>query len=232
MSKIEVASTGRATCRGCRKAIAKGELRFGEEHGAFGFDGNMTLWYHLACAALKRPEQLRPVLAKYKKPIPDRESIEASFAGAVTANRTSKLLSVDRAPTGRAKCQHCKRVIEKATLRAALLLDADPTMPGTGFLHLACAPTFADADVTAHLKAKSKKLAKADQKALVAVLGAVTLLDTNARGKTLEADAAKVLRAKKPPVDPPEVSVLADWLEEQGSAIAKDELLQVLKARA
>jgi poly [ADP-ribose] polymerase len=65
MSKIELASTGRASCRACRKPIAKGELRFGEEIGSAGFDGSMTLWFHLTCAAAKRPEQLRPVLAKW-----------------------------------------------------------------------------------------------------------------------------------------------------------------------
>src|SRR5690606_16278598 len=53
---IEPAKTGRATCRGCNRPIAKDELRFGERvTNVFG-DGETTLWFHLRCAAFKRPE--------------------------------------------------------------------------------------------------------------------------------------------------------------------------------
>jgi len=53
---IEPAKTGRAKCRGCDRPIAKDELRFGERvANAFG-DGETTLWFHLQCAAYKRPE--------------------------------------------------------------------------------------------------------------------------------------------------------------------------------
>jgi hypothetical protein len=227
MSKIEVASTGRASCRACRKVITKGELRFGEEVGSAGFDGNMTLWFHLACAAAKRPDQLKPVLAKYKKAIPDRAALEATLAGSVSTTRLAKLLSVERAPTGRAKCQECKEVIEKGTLRVGLLLDEDPTYPGKGFLHLACAPAFAEVDVAKHLSAKGKKLGKADRAQMSAVLIAISVLDRETRGQELELAAAPVLKKQ----DAAEISVLADWLEEQGAALDKAELLQMLKAR-
>ena len=221
MSKIETAATGRATCRACRKPIAKGELRFGEEVGSAGFDGNMTLWFHLACAAAKRPEQLGPVLAKYKKAIPDRAALEASLDGSVSTTRLAKLVRADRAPTGRAKCQHCKQAIAKATLRVALLLDDDPTYPGTGYLHLACAPAYAEVDVGAHLSAKSKKLGKPDRAQMSAILKAVSLLDRETRGQELELAAASAA----------EISVLADWLEEQGAALDTAELSQMLNAR-
>ena len=53
---IEPASSGRAKCRSCDQPIAKGELRFGERQpNAFG-EGEMTLWFHLPCAAYSRPE--------------------------------------------------------------------------------------------------------------------------------------------------------------------------------
>ena len=52
---VEHAATGRAMCRGCGNKILKDELRFGEkEPNAFG-EGEMTLWFHLPCAAYKRP---------------------------------------------------------------------------------------------------------------------------------------------------------------------------------
>lgn len=53
---IEPATIGRSKCWGCREPIAKDELRFGERlPNAFG-DGEMTIWFHLACAACKGPE--------------------------------------------------------------------------------------------------------------------------------------------------------------------------------
>src|SRR6478736_6926755 len=53
---IEPATSARAKCRGCDQKIDKGELRFGERQpNAFG-EGEMTLWFHVPCAAFKRPE--------------------------------------------------------------------------------------------------------------------------------------------------------------------------------
>ena len=50
---IEEAKSGRAGCRTCRKPIAKGELRFGEEvENQFADAGETThRWHHMACAA-------------------------------------------------------------------------------------------------------------------------------------------------------------------------------------
>ena len=60
---IEHASSGRAKCRGCGRPIAKGELRFGERQpNAFG-EGEMTLWFHVTCAAYARPESFLEIAA-------------------------------------------------------------------------------------------------------------------------------------------------------------------------
>lgn len=57
---IEHASSGRAKCHGCDTRIDKGELRFGERRpNAFG-EGEMTLWFHLPCAAYKRINRVEP----------------------------------------------------------------------------------------------------------------------------------------------------------------------------
>jgi hypothetical protein len=133
------------------------------------------------------------------------------------------LLRVDRAPTSRAKCQQCKQRIEKTTLRVAVLLDQDPTLPGTGFLHLVCAPVYAGTDVDVYLAGKT---AKPDRVETAAVLKAQKLLDTVARGKDLELSTRK---AKKKDA---EISVLSDWLEEQGCALQSVELTQLLNVRA
>src|SRR5947207_3050798 len=65
---MEPATSARATCRGCNQKIAKGELRFGERQpNAFG-EGEMTLWFHLACAAYKRPEAFLEVARESTDP--------------------------------------------------------------------------------------------------------------------------------------------------------------------
>src|SRR5258706_14013549 len=69
---IEEAKSGRAACRTCKKPIAKGELRFGEEAAnAFG-DAPSMRWHHLACAADKLPAELKVVLDAYGGDVPDR----------------------------------------------------------------------------------------------------------------------------------------------------------------
>src|ERR1700691_1002136 len=70
--KIEIAPTGRASCRGCKKAVLKGDLRFGEEFAnAYSEDGGMSFRYwHLACAAVKLANELAPVIASYEGDIP------------------------------------------------------------------------------------------------------------------------------------------------------------------
>src|SRR5436309_2857186 len=59
---IEEAKSGRASCRTCKKPIAKGELRFGEEApNAFGDEPTLR-WHHLTCAAQKLPAELKAAL--------------------------------------------------------------------------------------------------------------------------------------------------------------------------
>ena len=61
---FELASTGRAKCRGCGEPIARGELRFGERlANPFADNREMTLWFHPVCAAYKRGESLLEALA-------------------------------------------------------------------------------------------------------------------------------------------------------------------------
>ena len=60
---IEEAKSGRASCRTCRKAIAKGELRFGVETQTQFSDTPSLQWHHLLCAAAKLPVELKAALA-------------------------------------------------------------------------------------------------------------------------------------------------------------------------
>ena len=89
---IEVASSGRAGCRGCKQKIAKGELRFGEAAPNRFSDGDEPTmrWYHLRCAAGKRPKLLGPVLAAYTGSVPDRAALEATLAEAAKPKKRKK----------------------------------------------------------------------------------------------------------------------------------------------
>ena len=63
-SSIEEAPSGRAKCRGCGRAIAKGELRLGEHlPNPYSDKGPMSLWFHLPCGAYKRPEVMLHALS-------------------------------------------------------------------------------------------------------------------------------------------------------------------------
>ena len=115
--KIEVAPTGRASCRGCKQAIAKGTPRFAEEYAnQFSEDGGLSFRYwHLACAATKLANDLRPVLAAYEAPLDDRASLDALIA----EHAHPPMPYVERASTGRARCRACEENIPKGAFRFA-----------------------------------------------------------------------------------------------------------------
>ncbi|MCP3903217.1 MAG: hypothetical protein GY715_06225 [Planctomycetes bacterium] len=72
---IESARSGRAKCRGCREKIEKDAMRFGEEVPnlyADEDDATATHWFHLRCAAERRPEKVAAALAAHTDEVPDR----------------------------------------------------------------------------------------------------------------------------------------------------------------
>lgn len=140
---IEEAKSGRASCRTCKKAIAKGELRFGVETQTQFSDTPSLQWHHLPCAAAKLPVELKAALAEYPGTIPDRPEIDAAMDAAIQKGsaRPAGFPYVDRAPTGRARCLQCEQPIEKGALRVAvereLEIGASMTR-GAGYLHPGC----------------------------------------------------------------------------------------------
>lgn len=144
-SVIERASSGRAKCRACGQAIAKGEERFGEAlPNAYG-EGESLFWFHLRCAACSRPESLLPVLEQgYAGP--DRaELVELARDGAAQP-RLSRILKAERATSGRARCRHCRELIEQGTFRLALQMFEEGRFNSIGTIHAACAVHYFDAE--------------------------------------------------------------------------------------
>jgi hypothetical protein len=142
---IEVAKSGRAACRTCKKNIAKDELRFGEEFvNQFSSDGGPSYrWHHLECAAQKLAPELKSALDTYAGDVPNRAELDKLMAaGLAKANaKPAGFPYADKAPTGRARCIQCDTTIEKGTFRVAIEREVDTgtfVTRGAGYMHPKC----------------------------------------------------------------------------------------------
>ena len=142
---IEPAASGRAKCRGCGEPLPKGELRLGEAlPNPFG-EGEVTHWFHLACAAYKRPEVLMEALGGAGE-VPGREALERSAREALEHRRLQRIDGAELSPSSQAKCRHCKELIEKGTWRIRLVFHEEGTFSPGGFIHLACRKAYFEHD--------------------------------------------------------------------------------------
>jgi hypothetical protein len=144
---IEPAPTGRARCRACSRAIARGELRFGERLPnpyADGENAEMTHWFHLWCAAFKRPEPFLDALATCADGvrIDRRDALEHEARLGVAHPRLSRADAVSRAASGRATCRACRERIEKGAWRIGLVWYEEGRFAPSGFVHPACAAAY------------------------------------------------------------------------------------------
>lgn len=147
-ASFETATSGRARCRGCGQAIAKGELRLGERLPNPFADGEMTHWFHPLCAAHKRPEALLEALGTAPPDVAERERLERIARHGVVHHRVPRIDGAERSPTGQAKCRHCHEPIERGHWRIRLVFHQDGRFEPAGFVHLACrAAYFETADV-------------------------------------------------------------------------------------
>lgn len=151
---IEPASSGRAKCRGCGEKIAKGELRFGESVQNQFADGNTTIWFHLDCAAHRRPEKLAALIEHLEANPSSAEAGVGALPKELTAERLTQLkvaaqlgiehpratriAAVERSPSGRAMCRQCREKIAKGALRVKLQIFQDGRFEPIGFIHLDC----------------------------------------------------------------------------------------------
>jgi hypothetical protein len=142
---IEPASSGRAKCRACGAKIAAGELRFGERlPNPFADEGGeMTHWYHLPCAAYRRPEAFLELMQSEGAPaIDNSERLVREASAGVAHRRVPRIAAAGRAPTGRATCRACKTLIEKGVWRIALVFYEEGRFAPGGFVHAGCAASY------------------------------------------------------------------------------------------
>jgi hypothetical protein len=162
---IERARSGRAKCRGCGNRIDAGEQRFGERlPNPYAEDeGEMTHWFHVACAAFMRPEPFLETLPNCVEPIDDRDRLEHEARLGVANRRLPRATTIGRAPSGRAACRSCRQTIDKGAWRISLLYYEDGRFAPSGFIHLGCAFSYLEtSEVTGRLKHFSPALSEAD----------------------------------------------------------------------
>lgn len=174
---FEPAASGRAKCRGCDVKIAKGELRFGERQpNAFG-DGEMTLWFHPACAAFKRPAPFLEALDDDESGATVLDDEQARALGSVAElgvehRRLPRLHGAERSPTGRARCRSCHEGIDKGAWRLTLVYFEELRFQPSGFIHVGCAADyFETTSVIDRVQHFSRDLTAADLEEIEASLG-------------------------------------------------------------
>ncbi|MEE8042253.1 MAG: PARP-type zinc finger-containing protein [Pseudomonadales bacterium] len=160
---IEPAASGRSKCRGCGEPIAKGELRLGERLPNPFADGEMTFWYHLICAAYKRPETLLEAVAQTGASLDNRETLEREAQRGIDHRRLPRINGVHRAPSARARCRSCREPITKDTWRIPLVFFEEDQFNAAGFVHASCClEYFETTDVIDRLKHYSSDLSADD----------------------------------------------------------------------
>jgi hypothetical protein len=139
---IEAAPTGRAKCRGCGGKIAALELRFGERLPNPFADGETTHWFHLDCAAFKRPEPFLEALAGREEPLDDGDRLEGEARRGLAHRRLPRIDGAERSPSGRARCRSCREPIEKGAWRIRLVFYEDGRFEPSGSIHARCSRAY------------------------------------------------------------------------------------------
>ena len=144
---VEQASTGRAKCRGCGAAIAKGAWRVGEavpNMFADGENAEARHWYHPRCAAYRRPEAFLQALDGADAPFDDRAALVAEAQAGLAHHRLPRLDKAERAASGRASCRQCRTPIVKGAWRLTLTFWEDGRFMPAGYLHPSCVAAYAE----------------------------------------------------------------------------------------
>jgi hypothetical protein len=136
----------------------------------------MTLWFHLVCAAYKRPESILETLRTDAAGVPRSgieraDELEAVAEFGIAHRRLPRVTGADRAPTGRARCRHCRELIAKETWRIALVFFEEYRFQPSGFIHAACAREYLETtDLIERVHHFNPKLSPADLDDLAAAL--------------------------------------------------------------
>ena len=115
-NRIEIASSGRATCKICMRKIGKGTARFGLE--AYIYGRETVKWHHLSCALNKFPGEIASSRigneAVAQMTAEEKETIELlkpiwmeQFYSQAWQRDTMVYAYFDTAKSNRSKCKFC-----------------------------------------------------------------------------------------------------------------------------
>lgn len=194
---LELASSGRAKCRGCGRAIAKGELRFGESlPNSFG-EGDALYWFHPVCAACMRPEKFGALASAFEGTIDDRDWLLRTAEFGAAHRRLPRLGRAERASSGRAHCRQCRDLIAKGVFRFALQMFEEGRMSPIGYIHVACAePYFGTRDIMGRVRRLTPDLSDEDTREI----------ETTLRDAPAAAEAEVRLAKTRPAPEPEELA--------------------------
>jgi hypothetical protein len=141
---FEPAASGRSKCRGCGRSIARGDLRFGERQPSLFGEGEMTSWFHLLCAAYKRPQSFLVALREQSMDLAKRANavnqavLERAAQSSLASPRIPRIDGAERAPTGQARCRSCREPIARGNWRIRIAYYENGRFFPGGFIHLSC----------------------------------------------------------------------------------------------
>ncbi len=175
---LERAVTGRAKCRGCGRAIEKGELRFGEALPNPYREGDAVYWLHPSCAALMRPEKWLALARSQAVDVPERDELERVAEEGVRHPQLPKLARALRSPSARARCRQCRELIDKDAWRLDLQEFEEGRFSPSGSIHATCAEAyFGTRDILPRIRRLTPELADADAAEIEQLLAAPSAAD-------------------------------------------------------
>lgn len=196
--RIEIASSGRARCRACRRAIAKGDERFAEAVPNPAAEGESQHYYHLACASERRAKPFAALLTTLDPPRPELAELGAAAAFTLEHHRLERLGQLERAKSARAACRQCREAIEKDGWRVALQPIEEGRLGSWGFVHLACVGAYVGVKPSLERLTRYTDLEPSDEDAIARVLDALPTPEP----RTNEADEAEASAEASPSADP------------------------------
>lgn len=173
---LELAPNGRARCRACGETLVKNAWRLGERaHNPFG-EGETTYWFHASCGARRRSAVFLAALQQAEADA-ERAEIAALLSSARFGSehqRADRIADVSEAPSGRARCRHCRDLIEKGALRIVLSIFKDGRFDPMGYLHCKCLTEYVGAAVPfERLEHLSKSLTDEQRQAVLELCSVV-----------------------------------------------------------
>lgn len=106
----------------------------------------MTLWFHLACAAYKRPEPFLEALAEATDSVDGRDALERAAHRSLAHRRLPRIDGAERASSGQARCRSCREPIARGSWRVRLVFYNEGRFASAGFVHLECCSAYFETD--------------------------------------------------------------------------------------